>query len=121
MGRGVGWILDEAQRAALLGRFPPRYGQVIAHHVTLWGHKKGASVPAPATIALVGYAHAGDGIECYVATVDGQTTRPDGNIYHVTWSLDPASGKVPKDSNALISAHGWTPPSKSASTPSQSR
>ena len=109
MGKGVGWILDEAQRAVLLDRFPPRYAQVIAHHVTLWGHLKEAAVPAAADIALVGYANNGHDLECYVASVDGETRRPDGSIYHVTWSLDPDTGVKAKDSNALLMDAGWTP------------
>ena len=108
MGRGVGWILDEAQRAELLVRFPPRYARVIAHHVTLWGHRKDAAVPSPRSIALVGHADNGRDLECYVASVDGETTRPDGNTYHVTWSLDPDTGVQPKDSNRLLEDGNWT-------------
>lgn len=108
MGRGVGWIVDEAQRAMLLARFPPRYGQVIAHHVTLWGHRKNAEVPSAADIVLVGYAENGRDLECYVASVDGKIDRPDGSIYHVTWSLDPETGVRAKDSNALLKKGGWT-------------
>lgn len=107
MSKGVGWILDEAQRAMLLDRFPPRYAEVIAHHVTLWGHVKKASLPEKADIALVGHADNGRDLECYVASVDGTTDRPDGSIYHVTWSLDPETGAKAKDSNALLMDSGW--------------
>lgn len=33
--RTIGWLLDEADRAALLACFPPVWPDVIAHHVTL--------------------------------------------------------------------------------------
>lgn len=79
MSRAVGWLLDEAQRADLLARFPPRYAHVIAHHVTVWGRKAAAPVPAPASIQLVGHADDGQGLECYAARVDGETRRPDGS------------------------------------------
>lgn len=108
MGRGVGWILDDADRARLLAAYPPRYPHVIAHHVTAWGRAHDAPVPAPASIVLVGHADAGEGIECYVASVDGATARPDGSTYHVTWSLDPASDLSAKHSNDLLATRGWT-------------
>ena len=107
MARPVGWILDPADRARLLGRCPPRYEETIAHHVTLWGHRNRASLPAAASFAVVGHADAGDGIEALVVTVDGEMERPDGNLFHCTWSLDRARGKAPKDSNTLIAEHGF--------------
>ncbi|MCM8557320.1 hypothetical protein [Sphingomicrobium sediminis] len=107
MGRPVGWLLEDESRAKLLDRFPPLYAEIIAHHVTLWGRKYRATPPDPAEIAVVGHADAGDGIEALVVTVDGNVHRPDGSHYHITWSLDPASGKKPKDSNVLIADHDW--------------
>ncbi|MBW0144643.1 hypothetical protein [Sphingomicrobium clamense] len=108
MARAVGWILDEEQRSALLERFPPRYDRVIAHHVTLWGNRKGAQPPKPASITLVGHVDNGSDLECYVASVEGETRRPDGSIYHVTWSLDPDSGVQPKHSNDLLAKKDWS-------------
>ncbi|WP_265563778.1 hypothetical protein [Sphingomicrobium arenosum] len=108
MGGAVGWILDDADRASLLAHFPPRYAEVIAHHVTAASHRDKAPVPAPASFAVIGHSDAGHGVEALVVLVDGQPHRPDGNHYHVTWSLDPDSGRVPKDSNALIADHGFT-------------
>ena len=107
-GSAVGWVLDAPDRARLLDRFPPRYPGVIAHHVTLWGHKKDAGLPPPADLAVTGHADAGTGIEALVVSVDGEERRPDGNIFHCTWSLDPARGLKPKDSNLLLLHHGWT-------------
>lgn len=108
-GRGVGWILDEGQRATLLETFPPRYERVVAHHVTLWGHRENAHIPQAAKILIVGHADNGRDLECYVASVDGETRRPDGSVYHVTWSLDPETGVAPKDSNRLLQESEWAP------------
>ncbi|MCJ7421880.1 hypothetical protein [Sphingomicrobium astaxanthinifaciens] len=108
MGRPVGWILGASDRAQLLAYFPPRYERVIAHHVTLWGHRQDAPVPGPASFAVIGHSDAGTGIEALVVLVDGQPRRPDGHHYHLTWSLDPATDRVPRDSNALIAEHGWS-------------
>jgi hypothetical protein len=108
MARPVGWVLTEETRAALLDRFPPRHDDVVAHHVTQWGRRVKKPVPGPANFAVVGRADAGAGIEALVVTVDGETRRPDGSTFHITWSIDPDSGKRPKDSNMLIADHGWT-------------
>ena len=108
MARPGGWILDETDRANLLAHFPPRYADVIAHHVTLWGHQAKAPIPEPASFAVIGHSDAGEGIEALVVIANGQLHRPDGNHFHVTWSIDPASGKAPKDSNTLIDEHGWS-------------
>lgn len=97
------YVLDEGSRDQLLTRFPPKYPTVVAHHVTV---KFPASAedapPAPAKLAVVGYADSGDGLEALVVSVGGKIERPDGSNYHVTWSLDPAKYS-PKDSNALVS------------------
>ncbi|WP_343343137.1 hypothetical protein WJT74_07050 [Sphingomicrobium sp. XHP0239] len=107
MGGPVGWILDERDRERLLERFVPRFERVIAHHVTQWGHRRRAPVPAPAMLAIVGHV-ADASIEALLVTVDGRIERPDGSRYHCTWSLDPASGRVPKDANAMIAETDWT-------------
>ena len=109
MGRPVGWILDEASRSKLLERFPPKHDDVIAHHVTLWGRDFSKPLPPPVTFAVVGHSDDGRGIEALVVTVNGDTARPDGSVYHVTWSIDPASGLSAKHSNNLIAEAGWEP------------
>jgi hypothetical protein len=56
-----------------------------------------------------------NGLQALLVSVDGETVRPDGGIYHITWSLDPdrlippfmrgEDGAVPyepKHSNAMI-------------------
>lgn len=119
MARPVGWILTETSRALLLDRFEPRYARIVAHHVTLASHHAAADVPGAAGFAVVGHAVADMGIEALVVRVDGKTQRPDGKTFHVTWSIDPASGCKPQDSNRLIEQHGFTKcdPIRFAATP----
>ena len=109
-GRGqrvIGWKLDRADRAALLGRFPPRYQAVVADHVTLRGHTRPEEPPPSlVTAAVVGHADDGAGVQCLVVAVDGATARPDGSVYHITWSL--SAGRRAVQSNDVLRTEGWT-------------
>ena len=107
--RTIGWLLDAADRDRLIARFPPRWPDAIAHHVTL-AFASDAPLPhAPATAAVVGHADDGAGVEALVVAIDGSTARPDGSRYHITWSIDRARGRRPRESNDVLAAHGWTP------------
>lgn len=102
----VGWKLEESGRAALLLRFPPRYPRVIADHVTLNLHDKAA--PSDVGEAqVIGRCDDDAGVEALVVRIDGSTARPDGLVWHVTWSL--AEGRAPRESNAAIATLGWAP------------
>ncbi len=102
------YLLTPESRAAVLERFPPRFADVICHHVTeRFGMAAGeACVPKPAQISIVGYA-SDDSLEALVVAVNGQTMRPDGMVYHITLSLDRSKGRKPVDSNRLIASKGW--------------
>lgn len=58
-----------------------------------------------ANARIVGRADDGRGVEAMVVELDGSTTRPDGGIWHVTWSL--ADGREARESNDVIAIHGW--------------
>lgn len=107
----TGWKLDRAQREDLLVRYPPRYGEGVADHVTLLSNAAGgaqADPPAPVGEArIVGRADDGLGVEAFVVSIDGSTDRPDGSTWHITWSL--AEGRAAKESNAVLAARGWEP------------
>ena len=105
----IGWKLDRLQRDELLRRFPPRYGDAIADHVTLQAHAAPGDLPEPVEAAIVGRADDDDGLECMVAAINGTTDRPDGSTFHITWSLDRAKGRQPRDSNDVLRQRGWTP------------
>ena len=105
-GSVTGWKLNRDQRAQLLERFPPRYAEVIADHVTL---RVGASADTPlprrAPARIVGRADDGTSLECMVVQLDGTTDRPDGSTYHITWSLGP--GREARESNDVLRDRGW--------------
>jgi hypothetical protein len=102
----VGWKLDRDERRALLARFPPRYPQAVAGHVTFLSRVARDTLPPPETPAeIVGHADDGEGVEAMVVAIEGSTDRPDGSTWHVTWSLGP--GREAKESNEVIAARGW--------------
>lgn len=94
----------------LMLRYPPKYSKVLAHHVTVeFGVPSDTPSPNYCDVRLVGYSDSGDGLEALVVSVNGTRDRPDGKIYHITWSLDPDK-YAPKDSNDLLASHvnRWT-------------
>jgi len=106
-GTVTGWKLPADEREVLLARFPPRYGNVVADHVTMRGGAD-PSTPLPRKPNLarvVGRADDGDSLECLVVELDGTTDRPDGSTYHITWSLGP--GRMARESNDLLRDMGW--------------
>ena len=106
MAKGfIGWSLDRAQRAELLTRFPPRYAQAVADHVTLKFGDAEARLPTETAGEIVGEADDGQGVQAMVVRIGGTTDRPDGSTYHITWSL--AEGRRAKESNDVIAARGW--------------
>jgi hypothetical protein len=107
-GSVIGWKLDRAQRAELLKRFPPRYADTIADHVTLKTDAKSDPLSDEVEAAIVGHADDRDSLECMVVTVDGTTDRPDGSTFHITWSLDKAKGREARESNDVLKERGWS-------------
>lgn len=108
VGPVTGWKLDRSERDALLRRFPPRWPDVIADHVTLASRKAG---PRPVPVAtrglIVGYVDDGEGLEALIVEIDGTTDRPDGSTFHITWSLDRARGRAPVQSNEVLARLDW--------------
>jgi hypothetical protein len=105
-GTVTGWKLPQEQRGALLELFPPRYGKVVADHVTLRaGADRETPLPREVEAKVVGRADDGESLECLVVSLDGSTDRPDGSTYHITWSLGP--GRKAKESNDVLRDRGW--------------
>ena len=102
----AGWRIDRGDRRALLERFPARYRNVIADHVT-YGHAALADLPAHETAELIGRADDGSGVEAMVVSLGGSHARPTGGTYHMTWSLEPGRGAA--ESNDVIAQRGWEP------------
>jgi len=105
-GTVTGWKLPRDERSALLERFPPKYDDVIADHVTLSaGAGPNSPLPPKPDARIVGRADDGESLECLVVELDGTTDRPDGSTYHITWSLGP--GRRAIESNAVLRDRGW--------------
>ncbi len=104
-GSVIGWSVDRGERQALLDRFPPRYAEPVADHVTLETGAERKPLPPDVKAEIVGRADDGKCVEALVVAIDGTTDRPDGSTFHITWSLDP--GRRAKESNDVIRDHGW--------------
>ena len=105
-GTVTGWKLPRDEREQLLKRFPPKYEKVIADHVTLrTGATPETPLPRMPEARIVGRADDGASLECLVVELDGTTERPDGSVYHVTWSLGP--GRKARESNDVLRDQGW--------------
>jgi len=111
-GTVTGWKLASDERASLLDRFPPKYENVVADHVTLrTGATPETPLPRQVEAEIVGRADDGDSLECLVVSIDGTTDRPDGSTYHITWSL--GAGRRARESNDVLRDRGWKPLDKS--------
>ena len=105
-GSVTGWKLPPDERERLLQRFPPRYENVVADHVTLrTGATPATPLPAKPAASIVGRADDGKSLECLVVELGGTTDRPDGSTYHITWSLGP--GRKPRESNDVLRDKRW--------------
>ena len=111
-GTVTGWKLTSDERASLLDRFPPKYENVVADHVTLrTGATAETPLPREVEADIVGQADDGHSLECLVVSIDGTTDRPDGSTYHITWSL--GAGRRARESNDVLRELGWKPLDKS--------
>ena len=108
-GSVIGWKLDRAMRNELLEKFPPRYPDADADHVTLRTQAWRDPLPPEVDATIIGHADDGDSLEAMVVRVDGTTDRPDGSIFHITWSLDRSKGRQARESNDLLKERGWSP------------
>lgn len=107
-GTVTGWKLPGDERDRLLERFPPKYENVIADHVTLrTGATPDTPLPRKPDARIVGRADDGESLECLAVELDGTTNRPDGSTYHITWSLGP--GRRAVESNDVLRDLGWEP------------
>jgi hypothetical protein len=105
-GTITGWKLPQDERERLLERFPPKYPNVVADHVTLHaGASRDTPLPRDVSAEIVGHCDDGDSLECLVVALDGSTDRPDGSTYHITWSL--GAGRKPVESNDVLRRSAW--------------
>lgn len=106
-------VLDRKSWDRLLKKFPPKYADTIAHHVTIeFGIDEAEARDRIAALRevrldVVGYTDDGRSLEALVVAVDGETARPDGSVFHITWSLDKGKGRRTRHSNDVIEEFGW--------------
>lgn len=104
----IAWEIPETERARLLALFPTVYPDVVAHHIThAFGVPEDRELPTHTEGVIVGICDDCDGVQALV--VDMGHERPDGGTYHITWSLDRAKGRTPKESNTAIENEGYYP------------
>ena len=102
----IGWKLHRGQRRELLQQFPPKFPNVVADHVTLTSKTaRDAPLPQESEGEIVGRTDDGQGVEAMVVAIGGTTDRPDGSIYHITWSL--ADGRRARESNDVLREREW--------------
>lgn len=90
---------DTVLAALAAAGFAPAHPNVVAEHVT---HTYPSPDPAPpaGTVTVVGYA-ADDRADTLIVAVDGDVYRPDGRLFHLTYSL--ADGVRPVYAGELAS------------------
>jgi hypothetical protein len=104
----VGWFLADTDRRHLLERFPPLFGKVVADHVTLCREDDPhAAILSEQQGRIIGHAVDPAGVEALVVEIDGSTLRPDGGVYHLTWSLNVEAGRKASHSNLVIAERRW--------------
>ena len=107
LGTVIGWKVDRSQREELLKRYRPRYANVDTDHITLRANAGDAQLPPDVDARIVGHVDDGDSLEAMVVEVDGTSDRPDGSIFHITWSLDKSKDRKPRESNELLKDGDW--------------
>ena len=97
--------LTESAKTELLGKYPPKFSKVIAHHVTYRrSAKESDPIPEVDSVRVIGYC-SNEFIECMVVRIGPDLLREDGKIYHIT--LSHAEGHKPVESNALLTSVPW--------------
>lgn len=108
-GHYLAFVLSQESRADLIKLFPPSFGRVVCHHVTLaFNLDEGMfdaimdSIGEHPKVVATGYM-IGKNIECFTVDINGyHRLLFNGQRYHITHSLqEPAK---PVDSNKLIAS-----------------
>jgi len=101
----TGYLLSDNSRKILMETFPPKYPDVIAHHITeTFGVPANHPPPqSPDSVEVIGYVDNSDGVEGLVVSINGNTDRPSGGTYHITWSIDKSKGYKPFHTNNYLS------------------
>ncbi len=83
------YFLTPDTTQALLKALPPAFATIKADHVT---HRYGVTdfgdIAPSADIHITHYIRDPQGLDVLKVTVNGQETKPDGQPYHITWSIN---------------------------------
>lgn len=102
------FVLSHRARAELLSKFPPKFPDVICHHVTeRFGVPNDFKAPDDSNVTVIGYSD-DESLEALVVEVNGDRKRKDGKVYHITLSLDRSKGRKPVESNDVIAWRGFS-------------
>lgn len=95
-----GWLISEESRETLLFYFGQTHSVLVAHHITeIYNVPENYRKPTATTAKVVGFAE-DERIQALVVEINGSIIRPDGKIYHITWSKIPGVRDV--ESNMLL-------------------
>ena len=98
----IAFNLTAASKEAVLICFPPKFEEVRADHVTfafgVSSEVGDAVLPAQVPVEVVAYV-CDSSLEALIVSVNGETARPDGSIFHLT--LSRSAGRKSSESNAL--------------------
>jgi hypothetical protein len=97
----IGWIIEPTDLLRMRTLLPPKYVPVYSPHCTLslGGHQY-LELPGPEICKVYGKVDDDMGVEALLVSINGSKVRPDGRIFHITWSL--AEGRKPRESNDVI-------------------
>lgn len=99
------FVINQQDRNKILSKFKPKFPEIILHHITYNGPKD--EIPELTDdFEIVGYSMV-DGLEAFVIAINGDINRPDGGIYHTTFSIDRDKGFKPVHSNDVIKNNGF--------------
>lgn len=96
---------DEVLASLAAQGHTPAHSTLVFEHVT-FAYPDPSPAPAVSTARIVAVA-SDAGVQAVVVELDGTTTRPDGKVFHCTYSLAP--GHRPVESNALLAKVTPTP------------
>lgn len=97
------YLLLEECRQRLMHIFRPKFQKVIGHHVThTYDVPAYADLPdVPEQAFIIGQEVDYHGLQVLIVQINDQIERPNGKLFHLTWSLNPNRFK-PVDSNKLL-------------------
>jgi hypothetical protein len=99
------YILTEKSKKKLFFLYPPKYPDFIGDHITeKFGidSEKDNIPKTPKLVEVIGYIDNEDGIEGFLVEINGNSQRPSGGKYHLTWSIDRSKGYKPVSTNDYI-------------------